>query len=47
MSWAAGAAATKMFPEEKRAKMRPVGPCVDAMLADLGNEELISYGSRK
>ena len=47
MSWAAGAAATKMFPEDKRAKMRPVGPCVDAMLADLGNEELISYGSRK
>ena len=47
MSWSAGAAATKMFPEEKRAKMSPVGPGVDAMLADLGSEELISYGSRK
>ena len=47
MSWVAGAAATKMFHPDKRAKMRPVGPCVDAMLADLSNGELISYGSRQ
>lgn len=46
MSWEAGAAATKMFPQERRAKMRPVGPCVDAMLADLSNGEPVSYGSR-
>lgn len=46
MSWEAGVAGTKMFPEEKRAKMTKVGPCVDAMLKDLGNGELISYGTR-
>jgi len=46
MDWEAGPAGTKMFPEEKRAKMKPVGPGVDAMLNDLSNGELISYGSR-
>ena len=46
MSWEAGPAGTKMFTEEKRAKMQPVGPAVDAMLRDLGLETM-SYGSRK
>ena len=47
MDWEAGAAGTKMFPEERRAKMCPVGPPVDAMLRDLSNGEKISYGHMK
>lgn len=46
MSWEAGAAGTKMFPEEKRAKMYSPGRAVDGMLVDLGHERL-SYGSFK
>ena len=43
MSWEAGVAGTKMFPEERRAKMYPVGKGVDGMLRDLGRQNL-TYG---
>ena len=46
LSWEAGVAGTKMFPEEKRAKMSPVGPGVDGMLKDIGKEAL-SFGNFK
>ena len=44
MSYEAGPAGTKMFPVEKRAKMQPVGPSVDAMLRDLGRETKTNGG---
>ena len=46
MSFEAGPAGTKMFTPERRAKMQPVGPSVDAMLRDLGKETL-TYGAMK
>mmetsp|Transcript_31931 Transcript_31931/g.42276 ORF Transcript_31931/g.42276 Transcript_31931/m.42276 type:complete len:117 (-) Transcript_31931:196-546(-) len=44
MSWEAGAAGTKMFSEERRAKMYPLGLAVDGMLRDMGRETH-TYGS--
>lgn len=46
MSWEAGAAGTKMFPEERRTKMFSPGRAVDGMLVDLGHERL-TYGPYK
>ena len=45
MSWEAGMAGTKMFPEERRAKMPKVGPSVDAMLRDVTYGDSLSWGS--
>lgn len=42
MSWESGAAGTKFFPEEQRAKMVPLGKAVDGMLRDLGHESITS-----
>ena len=45
MSWEAGMAGTKMFPEERRPKMPKVGPSVDAMLRDVTYGDSLSWGS--
>lgn len=42
MSWESGAAGTKLFPEEQRVKLIPLGKAVDGMLHDLGHESVTS-----